>query len=424
MKLLLVSCRSPFLEDDRIYPPLGLLYLKSAVLRHIDIQIDFVDDYDLDDLSWCEPYDYIGVSIMTPQREEATKLLHAIKAKYPDKTMICGGPHTLHYLDMVKDEPWDFIVRGDGERTLPAILLGEPVDRISHDFIPRNLLAEMPPPDRFGAKDFLSRYTYTLQGIRSTTMLTGRGCPMACKFCEDARTTIRWSSLENVAAELEEIVTLGYDGVYLFDDLFAINLRKCQPYLDLLKKYNLKFRCNIHANFTTDEFAKALAEAGCVEVAFGAESGSQEMLDRINKGTTVEQNYETVRLCQKYGIVVKAFIMIGLPGETRKTVAETEEFILKSGVDDAQIAIYYPYKGTEWRKEMDEGTIDDLTFEGEGLGAYGQKSGSNDSVVRTPELSSKDLIEIRDELIRKYKFYSHVGRYDKFFDTHMGEINA
>ena len=111
--------------------------------------------------------------------------------------------------------------------------------------------------------------------------------------------------------------------------------------------------------------------------------------------------------------------MIGLPGETRATIAETERFICTSGIDDAQIAIYYPYKGTMLREEMDAGITADLVFEGEGLGAYGQRHGGTDSVVRTAELTSADLVAIREELIRTYQFGSHTGAQDHFFDSHL-----
>lgn len=282
----------------------------------------------------------------------------------------------------------------------------------------------MPRPDRLGEAGFLRGYSYTLDDLDSTTMMLGRGCPMGCKFCEDARTLTRWTSLGNAEAELDDIVRLGYKGVYLFDDLFAINLGKCRPYLDLLKQSGLKFRCNVHAKFMTGEFAEALADAGCVEVAFGAESGSQQILDRIDKKTSVEQNYACVRHCKDHGITVKAFLMIGLPGETRETVADTERFICTSGIDDAQIAIYYPYKGTMLRAEMDEGTSADLAFEGEGLGAYGQRNGGTDSVVRTPELSAEDLVAIREDLIREYQFRSHTGPHDNFFDSHLVRSGA
>lgn len=417
MKLSLVSCRSPFLDDDRIYPPLGLLYLKSAVQAQCPgVQVDVVDDYD--GPGRFAESDMVGVSIMTPQRTEAEQLATSIKQRWPSKPLIAGGPHVKHYTADMDTRLWDYLVCGDGERTLPAIIRGDQVRWISNDLIPRQELAEMPRPDRLGEADFLRGYSYTLGGVDATTMLLGRGCPMACKFCEDARTLTRWTSLDNAKAELDDIVTLGYAGVYLFDDLFAINLGKCQPYLDLLKQSGLVFRCNVHARFMTAEFAQALADAGCVEVAFGAESGSQQILDRIDKKTTVAQNYACVKHCKDAGIMVKAFVMIGLPGETRATIAETERFICTSGIDDAQLAIYYPYKGTKLRDEMEDGA-QDLVFTGEGLGAYAQRDCGTDSVVRTPELSADDLVEIREELIRTYRFHSHVGPRDHFFDTHL-----
>jgi anaerobic magnesium-protoporphyrin IX monomethyl ester cyclase len=420
VKLALVSCRSPFLDDDRIYPPLGLLYLKSAVAAQVPgCEITVTDDYDLTDLGQFADADAVGVSIMTPQREQASQLAAALRRRYPGKLLIAGGPHVKHYGASMAGEPWDYLVMGDGERVLPQILRGDPVGRVTSDLIPRAELAAMPRPDRLGEAAFLAGYRYTLTGKRSTTMLTGRGCPMPCKFCEDARTLTRWTSLANAEAELDDITSLGYGGVYLFDDLFAINLGKCQPYLNLLEASGLAFRCNVHARFMTPEFAAALADAGCAEVAFGAESGSQAMLDRMDKKTTAQQNLDCVRYCKEAGIRVKAFLMIGLPGETRATIAETERFICTSGIDDAQIAIYYPYKGTEFRREMDEGLTTDLMFEGEGLGAYGQKNLGTDSVVRTAELSPEDLVEIREDLIRTYRFRSHTGRQDHFFDGHL-----
>jgi radical SAM superfamily enzyme YgiQ (UPF0313 family) len=378
-----------------------------------------MDSYDLGDPVQFADADVVGVSVMTPQRAEADAIAAAVRKRWRGKLLIAGGPHVRHYGKDMAGQPWDYLVGGDGERVLPAILRGEPVKRVTSDLIPRDVLAAMPRPDRLGEAAFLGNYSYTLDGLRSTTMMLGRGCPMPCKFCEDARTLTRWTSPGNAAAELDDIVQLGYGGVYLFDDLFAINLGKCRPYLDLLKASGLRFRCNVHARFMTTEFAAALADAGCAEVAFGAESGSQQILDRIDKKTTAQQNYDCVRYCKAAGITVKAFLMIGLPGETRATVAETERFICTSGIDDAQIAVFYPYKGTMLRHEMDAGLTSDLVFEGEGLGAYGQRNLGTDSVVRTAELSSADLVQIREDLIRTYQFRSHTGRQDHFFDSHL-----
>ena len=103
-KLLLVSCRSPFLENDRIYPPLGLLYLKAACnLFAPHVQVDLADEYDLNNPEIFAEYDFVGVSIMTPQRTEAKRILESVKSRWPKKNMIAGGPHVLHYTDDIKN---------------------------------------------------------------------------------------------------------------------------------------------------------------------------------------------------------------------------------------------------------------------------------------------------------------------------------
>jgi hypothetical protein len=136
-------------------------------------------------------------------------------------------------------------------------------------------------------------------------------------------------------------------------------------------------------------------------------------------------NYQFVRLCRQYGITCKAFLMLGLPGETRETIAATERFIAESQVDDFQLSIYYPYRGTQIRTQLDAGSSAayDLRLVKEGLGAYGQVGGSTEAVVRTGELSSKDLLEERDRLVRTYKPQSHRAKWglpdDHFFDTHL-----
>ncbi len=173
----------------------------------------------------------------------------------------------------------------------------------------------------------------------------------------------------------------------------------------------------------TEPFMQMLAETGCAEIAFGAESGSQKILDNIRKRCTVEQNYDFVRWAHKYNVPVKLFILLGLPGEDRITLRDTETFIRDSHAADVQVAIYYPYKGTQIRDAIDtDQNRTDLVFQGEGLGAYGQKGGKTESVVRTAALSSQDLHDFRDYLVTKYRPPAHAAMLrqrkeeDAFFD--------
>ena len=427
--ILLTSMRSPFLDSDRVYPPLGILYLKAYLNEH-GFEVGLEDEFDYDHPEKYAHYDAFGASVMTPQREEALKFLHFCKEHFPDKPVIIGGPHAKHYLDETTKEVWDYIVPWDGQRSLLKIMQGKG-QRIETDFIDKATWANIARPDRTSpeAISMLGKYNYVLGGRRSTTLFCATGCPEKCHFCEDAQTAVRWSGIENLEMQLDEIAALGYSGVYIFDDLFAIALPKVKPIAAALKKRGLIYRCNAQARYFTmwgEEFARLLAETGCFEIAFGAESGSQKILDNIEKRTRIEQNYQTVEFAKKHGIVVKAFLMLGLPGETLETIKETEKFIQVAKPDDFQLSIYYPYKGTKLRDMIDRGEDDfDLTFEGEGLGAYGQKGGSTEAVVRTGALSAQELLEHRDRIVREYKPESHTNKWatkqetDHFFDTHL-----
>jgi anaerobic magnesium-protoporphyrin IX monomethyl ester cyclase len=430
--VLLLSCRSPFLDDSKVYCPLANLYLKSylnAYLPEVEVVIGD-DEYDVDDLSAMEPYDAIGISVMTPQRHEAKTLANAIKRRWPNKTLIAGGPHVKHYCyEMEQDRSFDYLVPLDGERALARILAGRATERVVTDTLTRDEVLSQPRPDRISATaiNSIRRYHYYLGEREATTLITARGCPERCTFCEDALTNVRWSSLESIKMQLLDIKRLGYRGVYIFDDLFAISMNKIRPICEELHGLDLMYRCNAQARYFTkwgENMAQLLSDTGCYEIAFGAESGSQQILDNIQKRCTVRQNYQTVEYAKKHGIIVKAFILIGLPGETWKTLAETENFIKNSGCDDFQCAVYMPFKGTQIRAAIDNGNTIDLKIvpkgpDGEVTGAYGIKEGNSSYEVRTSELSCDDLQAFREYLVMRYRPESHRMKWryqDRFFD--------
>jgi anaerobic magnesium-protoporphyrin IX monomethyl ester cyclase len=375
---------------------------------------------------------------MTPQREEARRLATAIKSRWPTKVVILGGPHVRHYLPTLTDEPcYDYLVPLDGERALVEILSGRASSRIVRTVLSRDEVLAQPRPDRVSenAAAVIQRYHYSLGGTAATTMMTARGCPEQCSFCEDAMTQVRWSSLENIAAQLDDIVALGYRGVYIFDDLFAISLPKIRPICEEIRKRALVYRCNAQARYFTrwgEDMARLLASTGCYEIAFGAETGSQKILDAVRKRCTVEQNYQTVEYAKNYGLVVKAFILLGLPGETWETLEQTEAFIATSGIDDFQCAVYMPFRGTGIRRAIEAGEHIDLTIlpmgpDGDVTGAYGVKGGNTAYEVRTAALSAADLKQFRDYLVRRYRPASHQAKWqsdDKFFDQAHATLAA
>ena len=454
--LLLLSCRSPFLNDSKIYAPMANLYLKSYVEEELpDVKVTLGDDnYNINNSEMFEPYDAIGISIMTPQREESLKILYSIKSKYPNKVVIAGGPHVKQYVgDILKNkEPYDWLVPLDGEKPLVGILKGE-TENFSHQYMrmgvrdgkhiitenledPRILthimskedIRNAPRPDRTSENSIkiIKNYHYRLGNRESTTMMSARGCPEQCAFCEDAMTPVKRSSLENLKLEMDDIKNLGYGGVYLFDDLFALSIKDSREIGEELQKRDLIYRCNAQARYFTkwgEEMAKMLADTGCYEIAFGAETGSQKILDNIHKRTTVEMNYKTIEYANKHGLIVKAFILIGLPGENLETLKETEkmiQYLMSNPNNDFGAYIYYPYKGTQIRDRLDKGEDPGLEMlVEEGIGAYATIDGGSEVVIRTDELTGKQLSDFRDHLIQKYRPVSSEFEWDKLHDTHL-----
>jgi radical SAM superfamily enzyme YgiQ (UPF0313 family) len=431
--IILLSCRSPFLDDSKVYSPLGNLYLKAYLHAHLpSITVALGDDqYDLEDLSPLEPYDAIGISIMTPQRIEAIRLAKAIKEKWPAKRIIAGGPHANHYCGTLAEyDCFDYIVPSDGERALVTILSGHAGTRIVRDALTREEISSQPRPDRSSSEavKLLRRYHYQLGPYNATTMMTARGCPEQCTFCEDAQTMVRRSSLANLRGEIRDIANLGYMGVYIFDDLFALSPSTVRPVCQALSEHALRYRCNVQARYFTrcdDELARILADTGCYEIAFGAESGSQTILDNVRKRCTVEQNYRTVEYAKRHGIGIKAFILLGLPGENWETLKATEAFVRDSGCDDYQFAVYMPFRGTAIRSSIEAGDSSvDLKIlpaghDGDVSGAFGIKGGETAYEVRTSVLSSANLHAFRDYLVTRYRPPSHAARWastDRFFE--------
>ena len=186
-----------------------------------------------------------------------------------------------------------------------------------------------------------------------------------------------------------------------------------------IKKHNIYYRCFGHANRMTEEMCQLLADSGCIETGFGAESGSQKILDITKKRTTVKMNQDYVNLCNRHGIKVKAFLMLGLPGENQQTVAETRGFLDfltskrftsrlgKEITNDFDMTLFFPYKGTAIRRALDQGSGEfDLYFTksaDDAMGVYKGKDGMSDPVLRTTGLSQHELVTIQQELQNEFK---------------------
>lgn len=410
-RVLLVSLRSPFMDSDRVFPPIGLLQLQSCLIEagH-DVQV--VDDFDPEDVPTVySGFDVAGFSVMTPQGKDSIRALGLFKEAHPETVAVIGGPHATHYLADVEAQPWDFIVPADGERAIVKIADWVDAGR-EPGGLPR-VIREQLRPDEMNATplparawDFLGRYHYELDGLRTTTMLTTRGCPMGCRFCEDRRTTVRHYDIDRVVREIEEVKALGFGAVMFFDDIFLMIPKRTAELTAAIAPLGIKYRCFAHANTLREEMARQAAASGCVEIGFGCEHASQKILDVIGKGVKTSDNEVFLERCKRHGIRVKAFFIVGLPGENHETLAELEDFIarhIRSGaLADFDLSLYFPYQGTYIRENLEEF---DLQVTGDldvALGYYKGHAGAAEAVVRTVALSAEELKDAKERIYKAY----------------------
>ncbi len=475
-KVLLTTLRSPFLDSQYVFPYLGILYL-LAVAEKIGMRIKylkpetanlserdfrdhdlfFTESIELENLKQYKNFDLLGISCMTPQGDQAYQLRRQFKKLSPETIMMIGGPHAKHYLEGCLEEKFDIIITGDGERVFEELLAGDISklqNRLSekssantlvfNDSLTEKEMNEYPVPLRH--KEYLQQYSYLLDNKNATTLVNSRGCPMGCSFCEDRRTKGRWYTPEHFRKEVENIIELGYKAIMIFDDLFAISLKRLKPYAEILHEFHQKtglvFRCFGHAKIMSQqpEIATCLAGSGCVEIGFGAESASQEIIDNASKGIKVEEMRILIERSIAAGLAVKAFFMVGLPGETQRTFAESYDFVKAYREKypdkfDFDMAIFFPYRGTVigdvarlaagQTMTVDKIRVDRTYFNirpsrdvswqeiDRGLlGAYKKKSGASDAVMETYDWK-KEQILLSAEQIRtlQQKALCLSGRY-------------
>jgi radical SAM superfamily enzyme YgiQ (UPF0313 family) len=193
----------------------------------------------------------------------------------------------------------------------------------------------------------------------------------------------------------------GYDAFMFFDDTMTINKRRMERICGLLKGLKIIYRCFIRSDTVDAEILGKMRSSGCVEVGIGIESGSQRVLDTVNKGETVKKNMEAIKMCHAGGMSVKGFFIIGLPGEDRHSIDETITFLEEADLDDIDVTIYKPYPGSLIYKKK---ALFDIHFEDDYEHAwYKGKPNSYSTTTYTRSLSSGDILTLRDAIEKRFK---------------------
>ena len=388
----LIFPSSPFLENPIMFPPLGIMYL-SAFLRIYGLRAQCLD-MALGHTPEMAEADTIGLSFTTPQRDEAYKLAHYYKSI--GKTVIAGGPHPTHMKKECLDHGIDKVLKGYGELPLVQYLLGRDYNKYVANT--GHLFTPFPDRDALPIKD----YYQEIEGRQATPIIASRGCPFKCSFCSKISKKFYIQNAERTILELEHLeIKYGFKAFSIYDDTIAVDKHRLKVMSERLLTHDYKFRCFCRADLLGDEtVCQQLAMMGVVDVGIGIESGSDKILQLNMKRSTNRVNTVAVQNLRKYGVRSKAFLIVGLPGETRETVHETEEWIETAKPDDISVSIFQPLPGSDIFNNPEKWEIQ-FEYDGNPMW-YRGIPGKYSPTARTKDLTVDEIIELRDSMERKY----------------------
>ncbi|BBO70706.1 hypothetical protein DSCA_46360 [Desulfosarcina alkanivorans] len=378
MRIVLINPFYPISETPS--PPLGLAFLAAALERagnEVKILDCVVFPFSQDVLATLmrefKPH-LAGATAVTMTVDHALDVLDRVKALDPSVTTMIGGPHaTFRAAEILKScNQVDVVACGEGEETIvamvralengvpwkqvPGIAFREGRQLKMTALPPLADLNELAPP----ARHLIALGRYRALGM-PVSMTTSRGCPFKCIFCVGRKmvgATVRYRDPVRVVDEMQGLSTLGFHQINLADDLFTANRRHCLAVCDEILERGLKVNWTSFARVDTvsRQTLERMRRAGCTTVSFGVESGSPEMLRRIKKGITLDQVVQAVQLCLDCGLDPHTSFILGLPGETPETLAQTLAFgerLKAMGVNHG-FHILAPFPGTDVRERIDD----------------------------------------------------------------------
>jgi radical SAM superfamily enzyme YgiQ (UPF0313 family) len=300
-----------------------------------------------------------------------------------------GGPDVRYNAKEFLNHGADYVIIGEGEETTYELLsrlggrsnkdlssvfsIGYTSEDGEPTFTPERSLIknidELPIPNRAGIN--INHYQNAWKKKHNqdaVSISTMRGCPYTCKWCSRAvyGLTYRRRSPKKVVEELRLIKEeYNPDSLWFVDDVFTVSYKWLFAFNDELNKNNLKinYECITRADRMNEEVIKTMKDSGCFRVWIGAESGSQRIIDAMDRRVKVEQVREMIELSKKHGIETGTFIMLGYPGETEKDIENTINHLKQSDPNYFTITVAYPIKGTEFFLEIESNQTEIFNWE-------------------------------------------------------------
>lgn len=384
----LVLCEPPYLFWDRsrdrlrqseeTIPGMGMLML-AAVARQRGYRVHLIDAKGQGTpvadvcrrIAALRP-DYLGLSATTISITNAARIAAGVKAALPNVVTVVGGAHVSAAPErtLTAFPSFDYGIAGEGETAFFEML-----DRLERGASVADVagvawrddarvtanprapyiddLDALPTPAWDLLPDFPHRFQPTLFGYPRTpvaTLITSRGCPFTCVFCDRSTSGRkgRLHGVERVVSLCRELAERGARHILFLDDLFTVRKQRvvdlCHALIDA--RLDLTWSCNSHPNLLDLPTLQLMRRAGCWQIAYGIESGSQRVLDTVKREVRIPRMRETLRLTRAAGIRTKGYLMLGHPTETHESLRETEAFLRVAELDICQITKFTPYPGT------------------------------------------------------------------------------
>lgn len=406
---------SSFVQASLDMPPLGLLYLGTVIKNSGEpvkvFDFNCLENNDMEEEMIQRIVQFnpsiVGFSVATTSYPYTYKLAQKMKKILKNTVFIWGG----HHVSFQSEEPLkqgiaDIVIRGEGEDAILELIhiikeYGskykqflndvEGVSYIYHEKVYHN------KPDYLVVKDLESlpipdRTLLDLKKYKNaSTILASRGCVGRCKFCASASMGFpREREISSIVCEMDILVKqYGYRHINFVDNVFAYNKKRTKELLEAICKKQLPvtFSAEVNINFMDEEVIDLFKKAGLKFVQFGIESGSNRILEFINKKISIEKSHGIVKRCLEVGIHVVCSMLIGLPEDTEETIAETVSMAKQFKKEGAQIVLscMIPYPGSEVFEKSTELGIKIENWD------YSQWNTTNYSVISTKYLSRKKI---------------------------------
>ncbi|MDP3623825.1 MAG: radical SAM protein [Methanobacteriaceae archaeon] len=378
MKVLMINpphILSKYKFIGLVAPPLGISYI-AAVLEENDIDVSIIDasamEMDWDELEKeienASP-DVIGITALTPTIENAITTAKIAKKVMPESKIILGGYHpTFTFKELLEYDFLDIIMIGEGEYSMLELVksldngsdLRDVKGIATKDFVtPTRKIIEDLDTLPFPARHLLPMDEYKILNVKlpTGTMISGRGCPYQCSFCSSAAMhgkKLRMRSAENVVDEIEHLINDHNTKMIAFmDDTFTINKKRVENICNEMKERDLDifWGCTTRVDTLSKSLMEKMSDSGCITLFMGVESADQQILDSINKKTTINKVKSAFEMARKYDMRTVASVVLGMPGDSRENILKTIKFVKNLNPNYAIFSLATPYPGTLFYKQ-------------------------------------------------------------------------